>query len=169
MRHWVRRIGAGLSSTSIVAVLSLAIPPAAVAMTPGVDACAAKSQESVVLNYRRGAVVMPLRCGSATWGFRHVVARLRWNERFDASIALTFSRGQEFHNGSTYALFDADCRERFRVKVNPRAFRGVEFRPQGIVTAYETNWPNSVGWTGNLADAGYRSDCKLFDRIRLQA
>ena len=101
-------------------------------------------------------------------GFRHVVGRLRWNERFDASIALAFSRGQEFQNGSTYAHFDSDCRERFRVKVNPRAYRGVEFRPQGIVTAYETNWPNSVSWTDDGTGPSYRTNCKLFDRIRLQ-
>ncbi|MDQ4115888.1 MAG: hypothetical protein M3235_02890 [Actinomycetota bacterium] len=87
--------------------------------------------------------------------------------QFDAKIALTFARGQEFDNGSRYALFDGECRERFRVRVNPRAFRGVEFRPQGIVTAYETNWPNFVRWDGGAAGFQSRTACLLFDRIGL--
>lgn len=164
-----RRFGiCSLVGLALVALVTVAAPLASAA-TPSVAACAAKSQEHVVVIYRRGPLAMPLRCGSPTWGFRHIVGHGRWNERFDASTALTFARGQEYDNGSRYALFDADCLERFRVVVNPRAFRGVEFRPQGIVTAYETNWPNSVSWTGGDAAPRFRTDCPLFDEVRLRA
>ncbi len=160
-----RFAGSAAASAILLAMLLIGTPREASA-SPPLDACAAKSQEHIVVAYRRGDLVMPLRCGSPTWGFRHVVGRGRWNERFDAKIAVVFARGQEFDNGSRYALFDDDCRERFRVIVNPRAFRGVEFRPQGIVTAYETNWPNFVSWSPDTAAVSqHRTDCLLYDKI----
>lgn len=110
---------------------------------------------------------MPLRCGTIKWGFRHVVGHGRWNERFDAKIAWTISRGQEFGGGTIYAAFNEDCLEVFRVVVNPAAIYRTGFRPQGIITAYETiGWPTSVAWTGGPADNQFRSDCRLFDKVR---
>lgn len=136
----------------------------------GTDACSAKSEASVAVLYRRGPGAIPLRCGTVKWGFRHVVGHGRWNERFDAKIAWTISRGQVFDNGKIYAVFNGECLELFRVVVNPGAIYGTGFSPQGIVTAYETSgWPTSVAWAGGPSDIELRSDCLLYDKVRISA
>lgn len=165
-----RRLAVPAAASAILLAVLLIGTPREASASPPLNACAAMSQEHVVVAYRRGDLVMPLRCGSPTWGFRHIVGRGRWNDRFNAKIALTFARGQEFDNGARYALFGADCRERCRVIVDPWAFRGVEVRPQGIVTAHETNWPNFVSWSdGTAAVPQHRTDCLLYDRIGWRA
>lgn len=105
--------------------------------------CGGRSYTHVVKSYSRGAVSLPLRCGTATWGFTHITAR--WNSSFDANIALTISRGEEVTDrqgdggSAIYALFDGRCRELFRVIYNGGAYRGNDVRPQGIITAYDTS------------------------------
>lgn len=103
--------------------------------------CNGKSQERIVANYNRGATIVPLRCGSPTYGFRHIEERGRWSATFSSKIALTISRGQQSRDRSIYSLFNSDCIELFRVVVNHGPFRGRGFRPQGVITAYERTYP----------------------------
>jgi hypothetical protein len=92
----------------------------------------------VVKNYSRGAARLPLRCGTSTWGFRHITHR--WDAAFDSSIALTIARGevvndlQQDGGSHIYALFNDRCTELFRVIYNAGAYRGNGVRPQGIIT-----------------------------------
>lgn len=106
--------------------------------------CNGKSEESVVVNYRRGSLVLPLRCGTQTYGFRHVVARGRWNADFDSRIAEAIARGQQSKDKTIYSIFNADCLELFRVVVNPGPIGRDGFRPQGVITAYPLNYPNTT-------------------------
>ncbi len=129
-------------ATHRAASFPVGAPPAAsvAAGPPALAPCAGKSVGFVLRTYRRGASRLVLRCGSTTWGYRHVTRR--WSPAFDAKIALTLARGavvtdyQQDGGSAIYALFDARCRELFRVIYNAGAYRGVAVRPQGVVTAY---------------------------------
>jgi hypothetical protein len=147
--------------------------------------CGGRSYTYVVKSYTRGAAALPLRCGTLTWGFTHIKAR--WNPTFDANIALTISRGEEVTDwqgdggSAIYALFDDRCRELFRVIYNGGAYRGNDVRPQGVITAYETQFPPtayerqigpvSYAARGNAAShmtaatPSYRTDCPVIQNI----
>ncbi|MEV4256023.1 hypothetical protein AB0J52_22930 [Spirillospora sp. NPDC049652] len=124
----------------VLAVASVAggVPGAAAQQLA--DPCAGKGYAHIVRLYRRGASRLPLRCGTSTWGYRHITHR--WSADFDRRIALTISRGVVVQDvqgdGGTaiYALFDRRCKELFRVIYNGGAYRGHAVRPQGIITAY---------------------------------
>ncbi|OLT14472.1 hypothetical protein BJF78_19185 [Pseudonocardia sp. CNS-139] len=73
-----------------------------------------------------------------------MVFRGRWNQAYDAQIALAIARGTESRDRTVYATFDENCNELFRVLVNPRAYRGDQFSPQGVITAYPIT-PAMVG------------------------
>jgi hypothetical protein len=68
-----------------------------------------------------------LRCGTSSWGFKHLTGHGRWNAAFDAKIALTIARGervtdlQQDGGSAIYALFNNRCTELFRVIYNGRA------------------------------------------------
>ena len=87
--------------------------------------------------YQRGPTSIPLRCGTATYGFNHVLQR--WNDAYDSQIALTIARGEVTPDGSRYSLFTPKCKELFRVIVNQGPIGKAGFRPQGIITAYATD------------------------------
>jgi hypothetical protein len=147
--------------------------------------CGGRSYTYVVKNYNRGAASLPLRCGTSTWGFNHVTAR--WNGSFDANIALTISRGEEVSDrqedggSAIYALFDDRCRELFRVIYNGDAYRGNDVRPQGVITAYAKQIPNTayespIGPVSSAAQRAtvsdmtalapsYRTNCAVFQNI----
>jgi FlaG/FlaF family flagellin (archaellin) len=123
----------------LVAITFLA--PIFVGLAPGVDAasayppeikttwCNGKSQSSVVKVYLRGTTAVPLRCGTAAWGFNHVKAR--WNVAYDALIAATVSRGYDDGN-----VFNWRTCPNFKVFYNPGPLHGTGVRPQGVITAY---------------------------------
>jgi hypothetical protein len=158
------------------AAAGVASPPArgvgslVVGRTPasGAAVCAARSAGQVIRTYRRGAARLVLRCGSTTWGYRHVAHR--WSPAFDAKIALTLARGvvvtdyQQDGGSAIYALFDSRCHELFRVVYNGGAYRGLALRPQGVITAYAR--PSLVMAAARVADrAGQRSDCRVMQEI----
>ena len=115
-----------------------------VALTPGADAapayppviqttwCNGKSQSSVVKVYLRGTTAVPLRGGTATWGFNHIKAR--WNMAYDALIAVTVSRGYDDGN-----VFNWRTCPNFRVVYNPGPLHGTGRQPQGVITAYASD------------------------------
>jgi hypothetical protein len=91
-----------------------------------------------VRNFVRGPSVYPLRCGTKTWGYVHLVA----GHEYDPSmIALTISRGSgPFLGVFTYVPDpDNECPvDEYRVVENAGALNGNGVRPQGIITAYWT-------------------------------
>ncbi len=118
----------------------------------------------VVKNYSRGGAKLPLRCGTTTWGFKHITHR--WNAAFDSKIALTISRGevvtdvQQDGGSAIYALFDNRCEELFRVIYNGGAYRGNGVRPQGIITAYDRTVVSTVV---DAADANDTANPRLIN------
>jgi hypothetical protein len=130
--------------------------------------CQGKSEESVVKAYTRGILAIPLRCGTLTYGFTHIVDRGRWNDVFDSDIALTIARGEENGDGSIYAWFDDRCVEQFRVVVNQGPIGGSGFRPQGVITAYARTYPTTIayrtayGRPDSASTAATRTDCPIY-------
>lgn len=129
----------GAVAVVVVAVSGVCGAPDAVARQR-LDLCGGSGHTHVVKRYSRGAARLPLRCGTATWGYRHITHR--WNAAFDREIALTIARGDVVQDlqgdggSAIYALFDRRCKELFRVIYNGGAYRGTGVRPQGIITAY---------------------------------
>jgi hypothetical protein len=118
--------------------------------------CNSHAYTYVVKNYSRGSARLPLRCGTTTWGFRHITHR--WNAAFDSKIALTISRGeavrdvQQDGGSAIYALFDNRCNELFRVIYNGGAYRGNGVRPQGIITAYDRTVVTTIADAADATD-----------------
>lgn len=132
MTRWATRtVGLILACAAFAVILA----DGAVAAIP-TDYCKDKTREAVVKRYNRGELTVPLRCGTDSWGFDHIVLRGRWSDGFSSQIAQTISRGTMSRDGTVYATFDADCNELFRIIVNPGALHGTGFSPQGIITAY---------------------------------
>jgi hypothetical protein len=122
--------------------------------------------------YYRGTHAKPLRCGHASWGFRHI--KDRWDAAFDGFIALTIARGesvpdlQQDGGSRIYALFDDSCLELFRVIYNGDAYLGNDVSPQGIVTAFYSVPTTALAPDGDSAAAestAYRTDCAVDQEI----
>lgn len=118
------------------------------------DPCTGAAQSKVVRTYYRGPKVGPkvpyvLRCGTSTWGYRHLKKKGRWSTAFDRKIANTIANGTITVNLPGRRIFDdllKQCppKSRFKVVVNPGSKGGKpHINPQGIVTAYIN--PDKVG------------------------
>lgn len=158
---------AGLLALTVSLFVTTVLPAQASVPT---TSCNGRSYTYVVKAYTRGAAALPLRCGTSTWGFQHITAR--WNAGFDATIALTVSRGEavadeQQDGGSTiYALFDDQCNELFRVIYNSNAYLGNDVRPQGIITAFEiTQGGPAVAQRVTDTTPAYRTDCPVVQTI----
>lgn len=123
---------------------------------------------------------LALRCGTATWGLVHLVARGRWNSTFDSMIALTIAQGEKVSDlqqdgGSRiFALFDSGCHELFRVIYNGNAYNGNGVSPQGVITAYDptigtAKSPGAIATYPKVKVASvnpaYRTDCPVIQNI----
>lgn len=119
-------IGATLAvvSTSIMVVSA---SPAAAA-----DPCAGKSTNHIVKNFTRGFVNVPLRCGTSTWGYRHLAPKHGYNS---SMIANTVSRGKQSF-GFYYQNLSQCPPMAFKVVFNNGPIGGSGVSPQGIITAY---------------------------------
>ena len=166
--------GARVQSEQSVTAPRQAVVDSAAASVPGTY-CNKRSYKTVVKKYSRGAARLPLRCGTSTWGFKHITHR--WNAAFDSKIALTIARGEKVkdlqQDGGTaiYALFNNKCVELFRVIYNGGAYRGNGVRPQGIITAYHRALgtasagspagATAPGSTDANAVPKYRTNCRV--------
>ena len=104
----------------------------------GEPACS-RTYTYVMRNYSRNGVVLPLRCGTFTWGYNHLVGSGRWSSSFDSMIANAVSRGGKVSGENIYRLVVPTGTHSFtifRVVYNPGAYNGNDVSPQGIVTAY---------------------------------
>ncbi|MGV9248817.1 hypothetical protein [Streptomyces sp. NPDC003710] len=118
------------------------------------DPCAHAPESKVVRTYTRGPkigpkVVVVLRCGSSTWGYRHLTKKGRWSTAFDRKIANTIQSGTITVDKPGQRIFDdilKQCppKSRFKVVTNPgKMGRKPHINPQGIVTAYIN--PDKIG------------------------
>lgn len=141
-----RRAAAGVLTLSAVGSLVVGSAGSASAADP----CAHKSQSHIVKKYYRGPLVVPLRCGSNSWGYRHLVHRGRWNSDFDKKISHAIWRGEQVYipGGRWHYYMEAmpPCSKYFGVLDNPGPYgRDHRINPQGIITAYSMeDAPGSV-------------------------
>jgi hypothetical protein len=97
------------------------------------NACSGKSKTHIVKKFFRGPAVYPLRYGTKTWGYNHLL-----KHGYDPSqIALTVARGQE-NPPFQYFTYKVNACPSYTYKVvyNAGALNGTGVRPQGIITAY---------------------------------
>ncbi|MYS61143.1 MULTISPECIES: hypothetical protein [Streptomycetaceae] len=128
----IRNIFSAISLTAVTAVAVAAAPEASAAQSPNGDPCAGKSATSIVKNYYRGPLIVPLRCGTSSWGYRHLAPKHEFN---DSMIAQTVSRGNQMF-GFYYLNLNQCPAMMFKVVFNDGALGGTGVRPQGVITAY---------------------------------
>jgi hypothetical protein len=93
--------------------------------------CQNRGRYYVARNYTRGPLVYQLKCGTKTWGYRHLVARKRWSATLDRKISSTIANGTRTSVGYSRFTWDPKAcvkKERFRVVISDG--------PKGIITAY---------------------------------
>ena len=119
---------------------SASTPSATVGQSAAANPCAGRSQTYIVANYKRGSAVYPLRCGTSTWGYVHLIQK---HEYLPGTIAVVVARGGQstsghfFYKGYPGSAFGLGCKEvSYRVVYNTGALNGNGVRPQGIITAY---------------------------------
>jgi hypothetical protein len=121
------------------AVSATAGAPAASASDP----CKRQHYSKVAYTFWIGPSKMPLRCGTQTWGYNHIVARGRWSTSFKNKISDTLFNGYEASPGVYYRYkVGTGCSSKpptknFKVVVNkgPLGGRPGGLTPQGIITA----------------------------------
>jgi hypothetical protein len=107
------------------------------------NACTGKPAKTIVKKYYRGPAVVPLRCGTSTWGYKHLVKRGRWSGNFSKKINTTIWSGTiavDQPGERTYERKFTGCPPRtlFKVVTNPGPYgRDPRIKPQGVVTAYK--------------------------------
>ncbi|WP_143676622.1 hypothetical protein [Streptomyces sp. TLI_146] len=120
-------VALGISASALV--FSSAAPSNAAATA---DPCAGKSETYAIKTYTRNFQAVPLRCGTSTWGYRHIVAKHGFN---DSQTANTVARGRQSF-GFYYTNLNQCPPMTFKVVFNDGALGGTGVRPQGIITAY---------------------------------
>ncbi len=138
-------LGASSAVAAPAAAASPARPAAATAASvfpAASDPCKGRSQTYVVTRFYRGPGVYPLRCGTTTWGYNHLV--YREHDYNPALIALTLARGSQPVPGVQVIQYKwnsetcPDFEYTYTVVYNEGALNGTGVRPQGIITAYES-------------------------------
>ena len=119
---------AGTASASIAASAAM---PATTA-----NPCSGRSHSYIVQKFFRGPAVYPLRCGTSTWGYTHLV---RGHDYYPSAIALTIARGRPdpVFQIFTFVISGNTCPiVTYKVVYNEGPLNGNGVRPQGIITAY---------------------------------
>ncbi|GGP95674.1 hypothetical protein [Streptomyces melanogenes] len=143
LTHRVSSIGAALGISVSALLFSSAAPSNAAATA---DPCAGKSETYVIKTYTRNFQAVPLRCGTSTWGYRHIVAKHGFD---DGQIANTVARGRQSF-GFYYTNLNQCPPMTFKVVFNDGALGGTGVRPQGIITAYyQPGHITSIAHTGS--------------------
>ncbi|MFI1177900.1 hypothetical protein [Streptomyces melanogenes] len=125
----ISSIGAALGISVSALLFSSAAASNAAATA---DPCAGKSETYVIKTYTRNFQAVPLRCGTSTWGYRHIVTKHDFD---DSQIANTVARGRQSF-GFYYTNLNQCPPMTFKVVFNDGALGGTGVRPQGIITAY---------------------------------
>lgn len=98
--------------------------------------CKKKTRKFIVRNYYRGPAKYVLRCGTKTWGWKHIKLRHGWNKTMDRKIGSTIWSGQSNSAGG-FSTYTNQC---------PRIekFRTILGSPAGATdlrTAYKVDRP----------------------------
>jgi hypothetical protein len=142
MRSWrTRLLTLPLVAVACVIVLLSSAASASTASTAAVPAaranlCSGRSHSYIVQRFFRGPAVYPLRCGTSTWGYVHLI---RGHEYDTSAIALTVARGQQdpVFQIFTFVIAGNTCPiVTYKVVYNDGPLNGAGVRPQGIITAY---------------------------------
>ncbi|MEU8919091.1 hypothetical protein [Streptomyces nigrescens] len=98
------------------------IKPAGVAVSGVDEACRSHGRNFVVRQYFRGVAKYTLRCGTSTWGWKHIKKRHGWNNGMDRKISSAISAGAPNGRGG-FSLYTAQCPpvEKFRTLIGTPA------------------------------------------------
>ncbi|MGW3337041.1 hypothetical protein ACWDCL_06080 [Streptomyces sp. NPDC001009] len=147
---YLRRSTATFIATAGAAALLTAPIPAnasteapAAATVSASNPCKSQHYSKVAYTFYIGPSKMPLRCGTKTWGYNHIVERGRWSTSFKNKISDTLFNGYERTAGVYYRYkVGTGCsskppRKNFKVVVNKGPLGGMPggLTPQGIITA----------------------------------
>lgn len=144
--HSSRAVKAALTTAAVISALLIPTAGSATAaMTSNkagnttaevaadsIDAtCRSHSRNYVVRNYYRGPAKYTLRCGTSTWGWKHIKARHGWNSTMDRKISAAFWSGSPNGRGG-FSTYTAQCPsvEKFRTIV------GTPAGSNDLLTAY---------------------------------
>ncbi len=93
--------------------------------------CKHHNRNYVVRNYYRGPARYTLRCGTKTWGWKHIKARHGWNKTMDKNISTAIWSGAPNGRGG-FSIYTQSCPsyEKFRTIIGTPAGAG------DLLTAY---------------------------------
>ncbi|MEU8889047.1 hypothetical protein [Streptomyces sp. NPDC048442] len=96
--------------------------------------CRSHSRNYVLKHYYRGPGKYNLRCGTSSWGWKHIKARHGWNATMDRKISAAFWSGRPNGRGG-FSTYTAACPsvEKFRTIL------GTPAGPYELLTAYKVN------------------------------
>ncbi|MFI7388039.1 hypothetical protein [Streptomyces sp. NPDC049813] len=107
------------------------------AATSSFDAkCRSHSRTYVLKKYYRGPKAFTLRCGTSTWGWKHIKAGHGWNSTMDRKINAAIWSGDANGRGG-YSTYLNQCPrvEKFRTII------GTPAGTNDLLTAYKVNQP----------------------------
>ncbi|MEW2527577.1 hypothetical protein [Streptomyces sp. NPDC047071] len=96
-------------------------PAASVKAVDPNTACRHHGRNYVVRTFYRGPEAFTMRCGTSTWGWKHIKAGHGWNDTMDRKTSAAIWSGK--WNGGGYSTWTASCpsREKFRTKIGTPA------------------------------------------------
>lgn len=96
--------------------------------------CKRNPRNHILKRYYRGPAVYSLRCGTTTWGWKHIKTRHGWNATMDKRIGAAFWSGQPNGRGG-FSTYTATCpsKEKFRTII------GTPAGTNDLLTAYTVN------------------------------
>ncbi|MEV0845691.1 hypothetical protein AB0J21_07355 [Streptomyces sp. NPDC049954] len=154
-RHRAKRLvhvltGVLLAGSGTVAAASPEVSASASASAPSIDAiCRSHGQTYTVREYFRGPARYTLRCGTKTWGWKHIKLRHGWNATMDKKIGAAIYSGRANGRGG-FSTYTAQCPsvEKFRTILGTPAARN------DLLTAYPvTTAASGAGGTGGGVDS----------------
>ncbi|MET8179745.1 hypothetical protein [Streptomyces sp. NPDC005336] len=102
--------------------------------------CRSHSRTYVLKKYYRGPQFFTLRCGTSTWGWKHIKARHGWNSTMDRKINAAIWSGDPNGRGG-YSTYLNQCPrvEKFRTII------GTPAGTNDLLTAYKVDQPAVAG------------------------
>ncbi|MEV0301631.1 hypothetical protein [Streptomyces prasinus] len=133
------------ASTLLVPATSASAAPASGDRAAGVAAdsvaatCKSRSRNHIVRKYYRGPEFYTLRCGTKSWGWKHIKARHGWNKTMDKKISTAIWSGSPNGRGG-FSTYTNTCPriEKFRTIIGTPAGK------KDLLTAYKVDKPAVV-------------------------
>ncbi|MEU3347397.1 hypothetical protein ABZ723_20870 [Streptomyces sp. NPDC006700] len=107
------------------------------AAADSIDAtCKSHNRNYIVRKYYRGPRLYTLRCGTQTWGWKHIKARHGWNNTMDRKISTAIWSGEPTGRGGFSTYQNTYPRiEKFRTII------GTPAGTNDLLTAYKVDQP----------------------------